>query len=270
MELKFLNVLLGLAVATLTSHAEEHKRIKIITKAEQKSIMEESNFIMPSAGALANSLKIIFGDIAWREFIHMKPKKLNSIHTKVLNLGIEGADLFFLAIAQDGSSIKKVSGNTNYLLNRIVISKRSINTNSRKLKLKQLKELVNRGRWDAVLRKIGSLKEEINRDFKQQGREDLALLNDVGGWLEGYRLTVEAMRNHYKPQESMILLQKPLIQYLLKEVQSSQGLKSFEKRGELIKTLQGISDILSKAQNYKLSRGEIEKLSKIFGSVTFL
>jgi len=82
---------------------------------------------------------------------------------------------------------------------------------------------VNRGRWDAVLRKIGSLKEEINRDFKQQGREDLALLNDVGGWLEGYRLTVEAMRNHYKPQESMILLQKPLIQYLLRRFNPPKG-----------------------------------------------
>ena len=245
---------------------EAEKRVHIISDEERESIVEESAFIMPSAGALANSLKMIFGDVRWGDFMEIGGKKISkSNQERALNLGIEGADLFFLAIAQDVDTLTTVSGSTNLILNRIILDGKSINTNSRKKKLKNLKKLIKKKRWKIVLREISSLKKEINNDFNSKKRFDLALLNDVGGWLEGYRLTVEAMSKNYKQTESMILLQSPLISYLLKEVKFSNELKTFSKREKLIEMLERVNAILSKAKNYQLSKDEVDRLSKIFG-----
>ena len=242
-----------------------HQRATI-SEAQKEAIIEDSDFVMPSAGALANSLKMIFGDIQWSQFIDIKRKAIaKTDREKALNLGIEGADLFFLAISQDVDNLTKVSISTNRILDRIIIKNKSINTNDRKRKLKKLRDLIKAEKWKIVLREISSLKEEINSDFRAKDREDLALLNDIGGWLEGYRLTVEAMNSNYKGAESMILLQAPLISYLLKELQSSQKLKTFSKRGKLIDTLVSINSLLSKAKNFHLSKDEVSQLSNIFG-----
>jgi hypothetical protein len=68
----------------------------------------------------------------------------------------------------------------------------------------------------------------------------------------------------------MILLQSPLISYLLKEVKLSNELKSFSKRAKLIEILEKVNSILSKAKNYQLSKAEVVKLSKIFGGKIIL
>jgi hypothetical protein len=247
------------------------KKIHTISESERDSIVEDSAFIMPSAGALANSLKMIFGEVKWSQFIDIQKRERGETNQeRALNLGIEGADLFFLAIAEDVDNLTKISGTTNLILNKIRINGKSLNTTSRKKKLKKLKNLIKKRRWEIVLREISSLKEEINSDFTQKNRKDLALLNDVGGWLEGYRLTVEAMSRNYKQTESMILLQSPLISYLLKEVKLSNELKSFSKRAKLIEILEKVNSILSKAKNYQLSKAEVVKLSKIFGGKIIL
>ncbi len=93
---------------------------------------------------------------------------------------------------------------------------------------------------DAHIEKDSSLKEDINRDFIELKRDDLALLNDLGGWLEGYRLTVEAMSLNYRESDSSILIQRQLIAYLLKELKSSERLKSFNRYGNLVNLLEQV------------------------------
>jgi hypothetical protein len=243
-----------------------NKNINIITSQKEKeSIVSDSGFIMPSAGALANSLKMIFGDIKWGEFIDIKGSKrvYRSNEIRALNLGREGADLFFLAIAEDADNLTTLSSSTNLLLNKIVINGKSLNSNSRKRKLKKLKNLIKEGKWDIVLKEISALKDGINSDFYREKREDLALLNNIGGWLEGYRLTLEAMNRDYKKGETVILLQKPLIYYLLKEIKNSIKLKTFSKRAEIIERLEKINGVLSNSKNFTLSKKQIIELSNI-------
>ncbi len=129
-----------------------------------------------------------------------------------------------------------------------------------------LKKFIDSGKWDAILRRIGSLKEDINRDFIELKRDDLALLNDLGSWLEGYRLTVEAMSLNYRESDSSILIQRQLIAYLLKELKSSERLKSFNRYGNLVNLLEQILSVIDDGRGYSLSKESVDRLSKIFRS----
>ena len=243
----------------------EHKHISTISNDEKQSIISDSNFVMPSAGALANSLKIIFHDIKWSQFINTKTDDIGKNNEeRVLNLGIKGADLFFLAISENVNDLTAIAKDTNLILNEIIIDKKSINTTSRKKSLKNLEKLIKKEMWPIVLKEITTLKENINMDFDDMKQEHLSLLNDIGSWMEGYRLTVEAVKSNYKKSETAILLQAPLIEYLLKELKSSKKLENFSKRDMLITFLTKIDNILLQSKNYQLSKNQVLELSKIF------
>ena len=215
---------------------------------------------MPSAGALANSLKSSLGDIDWSKFIVVKVnpnKKYKSNSDRALTLGAKGADSYFLAISEDIDNLITVSSHINLILNDIILNKKSLNSTSRKKKLKKLKKLIRKRRWNLVLEEIAKLKESINRNFINNGEPNLSLLNNIGGWIEGYRLAVEGFKMHYNREESAILLQQDLISYLLKEVQKNLN------RDDIIKLLKDIKRVLLSAKDDTLSKEQIEELSKI-------
>ena len=261
--------LLLLNLPLLGNNIEKNK--SIISSDEKESIILDSVFVMPSAGALANSLKMIFHDIKWSNFIDTKSGDIGKNNEeKVLNLGIKGADLFFLAISKNSKELTKIAKYTNLILNEIIIDRKSINTRSRKKSLKNLEKLIKREMWSPVLKEITILKENINIDFDDKGKHHLSLLNDIGSWMEGYRLTVEALKSDYKQLETAILFQSSLIEYLLKELKSSKELQSFSKRDKIIDFLTKIDNILLNAKNYQLSKKELLKLSEIFKEESIL
>ena len=258
--------LIGILTSSIL-FAKANKKEEVITEAEKQAVMAENNFnIMPDAGALANSLKKNLGDINWVDFINIKidpKKKYLTNEDKVLNLGVKGADAYFLAIAADVSNLVAVSSAINLILNKIIVNKKSINTRARKVKLKKLKKLVELKKWNKVLTEITILKENINSDFELLDNAHLALLNDIGGWIEGYRLSVEGFKKNYKAKDTITLLQNNLINYLLKKIKESKKLKSFAKTSNIIETLSSIKILLAKAKNDQLTKVQIEELSKI-------
>ena len=257
--------LLGLFLVNSPIYGDSIKDKSIVNDSEKQSIISKSSFVMPSAGALANSLKIIFHDIKWIKFIDTTSKDIGkSNEERALNLGIKGADLFFLAISKNVNDLTKVARDTNLILNKIIINRKSINTRSRKIRLKKLEKQIKKENWEIVLKNIATLKENINMDFDDKKQMQLSLLNDIGSWMEGYRLTVEALKSNYKENETAILLQSPLIEYLLKEFKASEKLKSFSRRAEIIDFLTKINAVLINSKEYKLSKDELYKLSNIF------
>ncbi len=257
--MKRILILLSLSIAISADTAKKGE--DIISQAEIENIMKESSFVMPSAGALANSLNSSLGDIDWSKFIDVKVnpnKKYSSNGDRALTLGVKGADSYFLAISKDKDNLISVSSQINLILNDIILNGRSLNTKSRKKKLKKLKKLIKRERWSIVSEEIAKLKESINRNFLDNRKENLSILNSIGGWLEGYRLAVEGFRKYYNKEESAILLQEELIDYLLKEVK-----KRDIQREDIVSILSDIRGVLAKVKGYELSKEEIEKLSNI-------
>ncbi|HHB95010.1 MAG TPA: hypothetical protein ENK88_07675 [Campylobacterales bacterium] len=256
-------LLIGFLSMPLISDSKKDKMT--ISAKEREDIISDGAFVMPSAGALANSLKIIFHNIDWNQFIKPNIKYIGKTNEeKVLNLGIKGADLFFLSISQNVNNLTTVAKNTNLILNEIIINRKSINSVSRKKSLKNLQKLIKKEKWGLVLKEITTLKENINMDFEDMQKHHLALLNDIGSWMEGYRLTVEALKLNYKKSETAILIQTPLINYLLKEIKNSKELEKFSKRDKIIDLLENIDTILNQSKNYQLSKQDIDKLSNFF------
>ena len=237
-----------------------------ISSSEKESIISNSAFVMPSAGALAHSLQMIFHNMQWSRFIDTK--RIYNIgknnEERALNLGIRGADLFFLAISKNVDDLTKIARETNLILNKIIINRKSINTTSRKISLKKLEKEIKKKNWKIVLKKITILKENINIDFDDKNEEQLSLLNDIGSWMEGYRLTVEALYSNYKQEETTILFQSPLIEYLLRKLKSSTKLKEFSKREKIINLLTRIDKLLLNANDYQLSKQELLELLRVF------
>jgi len=262
-----------LAVCTTVSFAD--KKALVFSDAEKEMMMFDTKgtFVLPPAGALANSLSKDLGNIDWSTFIksEFNPKtKLGSNLDKALLLGIKGADAYFLAISRKSSELKDVSMSINFLLNKIKIENKSINGAKRKNELKGLASKISQKQWDKVLVGISKLKDDINSDFEAKDRSFLQLLNSIGGWLEGYRLAVEGFKFHYKAEATITLLQDSLIIYLLDEIESDKRLDSFSKKTEIVKILTDLNRVLEGVKGEIVSKSELEKLSTILSKTTIL
>lgn len=256
--------LIGLSLiallATSSIYADEKKDY---TKAEV-IVEEESTFKMPPAGALVNALNKHLGNIKWNDFIKLEQnKKYPSMEDMVLNLGLRGADAYFLTSAKDSANLIAISTEINYLLNKIKINNKSLNSMARKAKLKEVKNLIKAKKWIKVQKEINVLQNNINNDFINGKTPHFELLNNIGGWIEGYRLAVEGFNKNYKAEKTEILLQNELIEYLLSELKKNVALKSFAKTKNLLKTLETINSILKNAKNDSLTKAQIEKLLTI-------
>lgn len=255
-------VLLASSATSVIANNDD-KDNNTLTEAE-KQVMLESDFQMPSAAALVNALSKKIGKVDWNSLIVPVGKnKYTSIEDKVLNLGVRGADAYFLNNSQDSSNLIAISTEINYLLNTIIFNNKSFNNNIRKAKLKKLKDLVTAKKWKMVQKKIGELQDSISNDFIEAKLEHLNLLNNVGGWIEGYRLAVEGIKANYKLTSTDVLLQDELISYLIKELKADTKLKSFSKTAQLLKTLNSINAILNKTKDYQLSKRQVDNLSKV-------
>ncbi len=254
---------LSLVASLATGLIADSKTDNKLTKAD-KTEMLSSDFQMPSAGALVNALSKKVGNIDWNTLIEpVNNKKYSSNEDEVLNLGVRGADAYFLNQSKDSSNLISVSTEINYLLNKIKLNGKSLNTSSRKAKLKELKDLVKAKNWLVVRVKIAKLQASINSDLINGKAKDLEILNNVGGWIEGYRLAVEGFKQNYKADGTDILLQGELISFLLKELNGNSKLKSFAKTPKLIATLKSINTVLKGSKNYQLTKTQIESLSKV-------
>jgi len=252
---------LVVSLSTLSVADNAKKNVKLTTQEQQE--MVNSEFEMPPAGDLVNVLTKDLGKINWNSFIiPVGKKKYSSNEDMALNLGIRGADVYFLAASKDTSNLISVSTEVNFLLNKIVVKNKSLNDSKRKKRLKKLKDLVKQGKWDNVLKEIGTLQSNIDSDFVTNDAKSLKLLNDTGGWIEGYRLAVEGFNKNFKADKTDILIQTDLISYLKKSLQSDANLKSFKKTPKLLKTLSDIEGVLKGAKD-KLNKSQIEQLNKI-------
>jgi len=252
---------LVVSLSTLCIAKDTNKNVKLTSQEKQE--MVNSEFEMPPAGDLVNVLTKDLGKIDWNSFIiPVGKKKYSSNEDMVLNLGVRGADVYFLAASKDTSNLISVSTEVNFLLNKIVVNNKSLNDSKRKKRLKKLKDLVKQGKWNNVLKEIGILQSRIDSDFITNNAKSLKLLNDIGGWIEGYRLAVEGFSKNFKADKTDILIQKDLISYLKKSLLNDNNLKSFKKTTKLLKTLSDIEGVLKNAKD-KLNKSQIEQLNKI-------
>ena len=262
--------LIGLSLVVLTSSFlfADGKKVEPISEAEKKEIMSENVFTLPSAGALANHLQHSLGKIDWSKFMSFKTQDIAklSLEKRVLHLGAKGADAYFLAIANDNAHLNSVSKNINNTLNMISLKKRPLSKRVGKGNLKKLETSIKAKKWAVVLDQITKLKDKIGQEFIATKQKDLKILNDVGGWLEGYRLSVEGFNTNFKAKTTDVLVQDDLIKYLLKEMKS---VKSFTEKKDIIKILTDINGVLAKAtKDYKLSKKQVAELSKILANTS--
>ena len=240
-----------------------NKKIETISEAEKKAIMEEMDFSLPSAGALANSLTANLGKIDWAKFMDFKVKDISrfSRQKRALYLGAKGADAYFLVFSKDSANLNGVSKSINNTLNKIIINKKPLAKRVGKNNLKKLEKSIKSKKWSSVLEQINNLKNKIAFEFEKSKENDLKILNDVGGWLEGYRIAVEGFNTNFKAETTDVLVQNDLIEFLLKEM---KDVKSFTEKDTLVKILQDINAVLSKAtKEHRLSKKQVVELSKI-------
>lgn len=239
------------------------KKIAPISEAEKKAVMDANIFEVPSAGALANHLQRSLGKIEWSKFMNLKVQGVStfSLRRRALHLGAEGADAYFLAIANDAAHLKGISISIKNTLNKIMLDKKPLSKRVGKENLKELKKSIKAKKWAKVLDKITTLKDKISQELIKHKENDLKVLNDVGGWLEGYRLSVEGFNANFTAETTDVLVQGDLIQYLLTELKGVQG---FNEKEMLIEVLTDIKKVLSHAtKEYRLSKKQVVELSKI-------
>ncbi len=233
-----------------------------LTEAEKKDMMKNQQVTLPSAGALANSLKKALGDIKWAKFIDVKATsmKYNSLEDRALHLGARGADAYFLAFSKDVSNLKAVSSDIKSTLNGIHLKGKALSKIIGNSRLQSLQKSINAKAWPVVLKEISSLKDKINEKFEEANQNNLQTLNNIGGWLEGYRLAVEGFKVKYNAKHTVVLVQDDLVKFLIKEI---NGLKSYSKKGSIAKILSDIKGVLANTKNNTLTKTQVEELSKI-------
>lgn len=268
------NKLIGLSLIGMMSTMflfadgnESTKKVTILTDAEKKEILASSKVELPSAGSLANHLQKNLGDIAWSKFMNLKTEDISkfSEERKALHLGAKGADAYFLAIAQDSAHLNGVSKNINNTLNKMILDKKPLSKRVGKKNLQALENEIKAKKWAKVLDKITKLKSKISRELLSAKQNDLKVLNDVGGWIEGYRLAVEGLKSNYKAVSTDVLLQNELINYLLSEL---KGLKSSHEKATLVTALGQVKKVVSKGtKNHQLAKAEVLELSKVLSTL---
>ena len=243
------------------------KEIAPLSDAEKKAMLASSSVELPSAGSLANHLQKNIGSVTWSKFMNLKTEDISkfSNERKALRLGVKGADAYFLAIAQDSANLNGVSKNINNTLNKIILNKEPLSKRVGKKNLKALEDTIKAKQWAKVLDKITKLKDKISEEFLTQKKNDLKVLNDVGGWIEGYRLAVEGLNSKYQAKSTDVLFQDDLISYLSGELQS---LKSSNEKNVLVKALADVKKVLLVgSKKHQLSKLQVVELSKILTNV---
>ena len=254
----FINFLLIVSITSLVS-----AKGRGLSQAEIREAMANSVLEMPSPGALVNALSYTLGNIKWGKFVTaINTRKKKSLEDNVLNLGARGADAYFLTESKETAKLIAVSVGINRLLNIIKLDNKSLNNKARKAKLRKLKKWISKGKWKGVQKEINILQNSINDDFRKSNSKHLALLNNIGGWIEGYRLAVEGFNQKYKAERTEILFQKELIDYLIRDLKKSKKLKSYHLTPFLLKSLKEITNVLKQSRNYQLSKKQIKDLLK--------
>jgi len=259
-------IVLSLSLAALVSLSAyaDNNEIVVLSEKEQQDMLKNSSFEMPSAGALVTALSHNLGDIKWNKYVPLvKLKKYTSNEDRILDLGNRGADAYFLASSKDAKNLIAVSTKINYLLNKIQVNGKSLNSDERKKRLNKIKDMITNNNWDVVLKEINELQNSIDDDFIEAKNPEFKLINEVGGWIEGYRLAVNGFKENYKAEATDILLQNDLIEHLINSVKKSSKLKSFKKRDKILKTLQDIQGVLKGSKNYQLDKSQINTLHNI-------
>jgi len=240
-----------------------------LTNAEKKALMQgHTTVIIPTAGDLANSLKQnknLHG-IQWDRFIDVKidpSKKYKTQKDKALHLGAKGADAYFLAIAKNSSDLEAVANGINTTLTKIRVNKKALRNIIGQENLKSLETEVKAKRWSSVLKKIAKLKDDIQFQFEKANKQSLKKLNNIGGWIEGYRIAVEGFNSKYSQKDTSVLIQTSLIEVLTKDLKS---IDSYGKKGEILTLLNSIHTILGKAKENTLSKAQVGELSKLLES----
>jgi hypothetical protein len=222
---------------------------------------------LPSPGELVVRLKKALGDIEWKSYIDLKSsKKYSQKQDLAFNLGAKGADAYFLTIAKDTTNLIETSGTIYKSMNDL-----KVNTKSTKKILSGLKKSLKSKKdinWQKVLEDITILKDEITVNLDKKYKEgDATILYNIGGWLEGYRLATDAIKNKYSAKDTSILIQNDLVTYLLKKLQESTQAKKFAGYSDIENVLKEIKKIVSGAKDAQLSKKDVEGLSSKLSKV---
>lgn len=263
------NKILAFALITLLGATSLYadKKDNSVTSKDKLAAQEEVE--MPSAGALALRLQHTLGKIEWKSYIEKNPKSdLKTKQDFAFHLGSRGADAYFLAMSHDTANLIATSAKLYKAMNKLGINDKETKKILNGLQKQLKKSSISKKSWRKVLSNISTLKDIIKSKLNvKYTKGDKTILYEVGGWIEGYRLATTAIQSKYKKKDTTILGQKDLITFLLKELKGNSKTKSFKGYKELVKSLEAIESILSKAKAKKLSKEQVNELVKSLASI---
>jgi CRISPR/Cas system CSM-associated protein Csm2 small subunit len=176
-------------------------------------------------------------------------------------LGAKGADAYFLTVSKDTTNLIATSKKIHKSMNKLKVNNKSTKKILGNLKKELSKSKIDKATWKKVLADITILKDEITANLNSKYKDgDKSILYNVGGWLEGYRLSASAIKDNYSKKETSILTQKILVSYLLKKLQGSSKAKKFTGYKDIENALKEINNTLSKSKNRELSKKNVDSL----------
>jgi len=243
------------------------KKPDSVTSKDKLVAQEEVE--MPSAGALALRLQRTLGKIDWKKYIEANPKSdLKTKQDFAFHLGSRGADAYFLAMSHDTANLIATSAKLYKAMNKLGINDKETKKLLNGLQKQLKKSSINDKSWRKILSNISTLKDIIKSKLNAKYQKgDKTILYEVGGWIEGYRLAATAIKSKYSKNDTTILGQKDLITFLLKELKGNSKTKSFKGYTELVKSLESIKSVLSKAKSKKMTKDQVNKLVKSLASI---
>jgi len=224
---------------------------------------------LPSPATLVLRLHRALGDVEWREYMNLKQdSKKNTKQDFAFYLGAKGADAYFLSTSKDTTNLISTSKNIYKSINKLKVNDKSTKKILRNLKRNLGKSKVDEATWKNILKDIIQLKDQISNNLNSKYKDgDKTILYDVGGWLEGYRLSAQAIKDNYSSKISSILIQKNLVSSLLKRVKGSNKAKKFSGYNEIVATLKDIDSTLSNSKNRKLTKTDVDKLVETLSKI---
>jgi hypothetical protein len=261
MNRRFLTLLLAGTLFSTTLYGKtDKKEDEPITKEDM--LKATSNIELPSPGALVLRLKKALGDVEWKQYIELKSsKKYKFKQDLAFHLGAKGADVYFLTVAKDTSNLITISKMIYESMNNLEINNKSTKKILNALKKEVKKPNKDDTSWQKILLDISELKDGITENLNKKYKDgDKTILYNIGGWLEGYRLAANALKDKYSKEDTSILIQKDLVSYLLKKLQENPQTKKFTGYKDIEDALKEIQKILSNAKDNQLSKQDIEKL----------
>ena len=260
--MKKLTVLVSvLSILAISANAGkvEPKDAPKFTKDNKRGMSK--NYVMPSPADMALAIdRLGIKDVS--KYIDTKTKSsYPSSANYAIAMGVLSADVFYYANAGKNTKVHSTFSKV------LSISKKLNLAGDIRRDMFAMKSLIGQKDWKAFTRKMDASRANIEKKYKENYRDDLAILSTAAAWAEGLTVASAAVNENYEKSRTHIFHQPTLAFYLLGTLQANKAVSDLPAAKEMIASLGTLVEIMNKSDNRLYTKAQVKEIASVMSSL---